>query len=88
MAPEIVLKQSYDNKVDTWALGILTYCLLSGGKFPYDANNVSQIYWQIKTKQPVFTPFERYHNSDTLIDFMKHCLDKNPLTRHSAEQLL
>lgn len=45
MAPEIVLKQSYDNKVDTWALGILTYCLLSGGKFPYDANNVSQIYW-------------------------------------------
>ena len=40
MAPEIVKKEAYDSKVDTWALGVLAYCLLSGGKFPFDSRNV------------------------------------------------
>lgn len=35
MAPEIINGSNYDNKVDTWALGVLTYVLLSGGKHPF-----------------------------------------------------
>ena len=30
MAPELVKKQTYDDKVDIWALGCITYQLLSG----------------------------------------------------------
>lgn len=36
MAPEIITGRSYDSKVDLWALGVLSYCLLSGGQFPFD----------------------------------------------------
>ena len=30
LAPELVNKQNYDEKVDIWALGCITYLLLSG----------------------------------------------------------
>ena len=30
MAPELVKRQNYDDKVDIWALGCVTYLLLSG----------------------------------------------------------
>ena len=35
MAPELMKGQNYDSKVDTWALGAITYILLSGGEFPF-----------------------------------------------------
>ena len=38
MAPEIINGRNYDEKVDTWALGVLAYCLLSGGQFPFMGN--------------------------------------------------
>ena len=34
MAPELVRKEPYDNKVDTWAAGIVAYIVLTG-KFPF-----------------------------------------------------
>ena len=40
MAPEIVSERMYDNKVDIWALGIMTYCLLNGGEFPFDGRSL------------------------------------------------
>lgn len=30
MAPEIFMDEKYDEKVDTWALGVLTYVMLTG----------------------------------------------------------
>ena len=30
MAPELVKRETYDEKVDVWALGCVTYLLLSG----------------------------------------------------------
>lgn len=30
MAPEIVREDTYDEKVDTWSVGVITYILLSG----------------------------------------------------------
>ena len=36
MAPEVIRGAAYDSKVDIWSLGVLAYCLLSGGKFPFD----------------------------------------------------
>lgn len=34
-SPEIVKKQHYDNKIDVWNVGVLTYELLVG-KAPFD----------------------------------------------------
>ena len=30
MAPEIIMKELYNEKVDIWSIGIITYMLLSG----------------------------------------------------------
>jgi len=38
MSPEIMLKTEYDNRVDTWAVGILAYIILSGMPPFYDEN--------------------------------------------------
>ena len=36
MAPEIMNRKSnYDEKIDIWALGLITYELLTGGAFPF-----------------------------------------------------
>ena len=38
MAPELLLRQKYDSKVDTWAIGILLYEILIGVT-PFEGNN-------------------------------------------------
>ena len=38
LAPELVLNTPYDGKIDNWAVGILTYELLTGAS-PFAANN-------------------------------------------------
>ena len=36
MAPEIIKrKTNYNEKIDIWALGLITYELLTGGDFPF-----------------------------------------------------
>jgi calcium-dependent protein kinase len=30
MAPELILRKTYDNKVDVWAVGVILYILLTG----------------------------------------------------------
>ena len=46
MAPEIFVEESYDSKVDTWALGVLLYMLLSQ-KIPFDGRTKAEITQKI-----------------------------------------
>jgi len=34
-SPEIIVKKSYDSKIDVWSIGVIVYFLLSG-TFPFD----------------------------------------------------
>lgn len=43
MAPEIAHEQSYDAKVDTWAMGVIAYKLFSKGQFPFEGDDEDQI---------------------------------------------
>ena len=38
LAPELLTKTPYDDKIDNWAVGILTYELLTGAS-PFDPNS-------------------------------------------------
>ncbi len=43
MAPEILKRQNYDSKVDTWALGVLAYVMLADGDFPFTGFSTSHL---------------------------------------------
>lgn len=42
MAPELIQRQRYNEKVDIWSLGVMTYMLLSG-KNPFPGRNKNEI---------------------------------------------
>lgn len=42
MAPEIIQEKKYDNRVDVWAIGVITYILMSG-KPPFGGKSKEHI---------------------------------------------
>ena len=51
MAPEVIKQESYDNKVDIWALGVITTELLTGHS-PFTATTKKELFNNILTKEP------------------------------------
>lgn len=52
MAPEILLKKSYDASVDLWSVGVILYeCLF--GKAPYSSKNLAELVDKIKNAAPI-----------------------------------
>ena len=54
MAPEIIKKLPYDTAVDIWAVGVMTYIILSG-KPPFKGKSKDEVFVQITTKNIQFT---------------------------------
>ena len=50
MAPEIIREQPYDEKVDIWSVGVITYILLSG-RPPFSGKSKPEIFNSIKNKE-------------------------------------
>ena len=46
MAPEVINDKSYDNKIDIWALGVITTELLTGHP-PFLSKNKRQLQYKI-----------------------------------------
>jgi len=53
MAPELILHERYNEKVDVWSLGVITYQLLTG-RTPFDAAKIKEINKNICSKQLSF----------------------------------
>ena len=49
MAPELVKREKYSEKVDVWSLGVITHQLLCGVT-PFDDKNIQKINKNITTK--------------------------------------
>jgi calcium-dependent protein kinase len=87
MAPELINKQSYDQKVDIWALGVITYVLLCG-KQPFPAKTREELFTKIKKatlefKEPVWAKVSKEAKS-----FIKKCIALKPKDRPAADILL
>ena len=80
MAPELLLKQSYNYTVDIWGLGILLFELLHGHS-PYRAKEIEEIYDNIVKKTMKF----KKGISDEVKDLITNILKINPFERLSIE---
>ena len=87
MAPEIIESKVYNEKVDIWSIGIITYMLLTG-RTPFPGSNKAEIKNMIVTKPINFNQEFLKHLSKNAIDFMQKALIRDFVKRYSAKQLL
>jgi serine/threonine-protein kinase 24/25/MST4 len=94
LPPEIVWNKEYDEKIDIWSIGI-TALELAFGVPVYNNSNPTQIISKIMNNAPPScnTYYEEkmhttYIFSKTFENFLTKCLQKNPVCRDSAEELL
>lgn len=95
LAPEIIRGKSYDHKVDTWAFGVL---LLTLGYQQPIFNEEDQgrtmrnilAYTNLETylKDRVWLESSPIHHDPDFRDLVSRCLDRNPTTRISMEEVL
>mmetsp|Transcript_884 Transcript_884/g.1398 ORF Transcript_884/g.1398 Transcript_884/m.1398 type:complete len:867 (-) Transcript_884:13-2613(-) len=87
VAPEVINRKPYDQKVDMWSIGVTTYLLLSG-ETPFNGKNRQQLFRRISCDEPTFSDDKWGNVSDVAIDFVLRLLTKDPAKRMSASDAL
>ncbi|KAI6229724.1 Serine/threonine-protein kinase H1-like protein [Aphelenchoides fujianensis] len=82
IAPEVLLRVPYTDKVDMWAVGVIAYILMSG-IMPFDDDVRSRLYTQIITANYVYYP-QYWSGSEHAKLFVDSLLETNPEMRLSA----
>ncbi|CAG9331723.1 unnamed protein product [Blepharisma stoltei] len=86
VSPE-VLKSKYDLKCDIWAIGVITYVMLSGN-FPFYGRNNKEIFSKIITGDYRFAESPWHNVSSCAKNFIRQLLVVKPKKRLSAFQAL
>lgn len=86
MAPEILLQKKYDNKVDVWSIGILSYELLTG-KPPFTGINCQDLLKNIKCRWQ-YLPYDTLCLDDSFLSILKLMLNPFPDKRPSCQDIL
>lgn len=87
VAPEVLTRKPYDKAVDMWAVGVITFILLSGYP-PFYADNNAELFRQIMKAEFTFDPNYWADISDSAKDFIRHLLTIDPDQRYTAAQAL
>ena len=82
-APEIIMRDEYDEKVDIWSTGILLFNMLTGCQ-PYNSNDYVPLDEQVLNKS---IPFSKIENEQLKKLCKKLCV-KDPVKRVSAREAL
>ena len=83
LPPEMIEGKMHDERVDHWALGILTYEFLVG-KPPFESESNNETYRRITRLDLKFPPFV----TDKARDFITKLLRKDPAQRMSLDDCL
>uniref|UniRef100_A0A8C4RPU3 Si:ch211-27e6.1 n=1 Tax=Erpetoichthys calabaricus TaxID=27687 RepID=A0A8C4RPU3_ERPCA len=87
IAPEILLRKPYTNAVDAWALGVITYIMLSGS-MPFEEENRTRLYRMILKGRYSFAGEPWPNVSNLAKDFITRLLTIDPNDRMTASQAL
>ncbi|EPB78846.1 kinase domain protein [Ancylostoma ceylanicum] len=82
IAPELLLRVPYTDKVDMWAVGVIAYILMSG-IMPFDDDCRSRLYTHIITANYVYYP-QFWSGSELAKQFVDCLLETNAVERLSA----
>ena len=85
MAPELCREEQYDNKVDVWATGVITFALLTGTA-PFSGRTKQEIYNFVCNREPDYKRLSKASPAAT--EFIKACLMKQASDRPSMSELL
>lgn len=86
IAPEIISHAGAGysgEKVDCWALGVILFFMLTGGKLPFDDDRLEMLFDKIQTSAVEYP--ERI--SADAVDLLEKLLTKSPAQRPSAKQI-
>ncbi|VDD94482.1 unnamed protein product [Enterobius vermicularis] len=86
IAPEVLLRMAYTEKVDMWAVGVIAYILMSG-IMPFDDDCRSRLYTHIITANYVYYP-QFWSGSELAKQFVDSLLETNADARLSAAEAL
>ncbi|XP_036427722.1 serine/threonine-protein kinase H1 [Colossoma macropomum] len=87
LAPEMVGRRPYGSAVDMWALGVISYILLSGS-MPFDQRSRPRLFKAILRGSYSFHGEPWSSVSNQAKDFIERLLSLNPEQRMTAEQAL
>jgi len=87
VAPEVLTSDSYDEAVDMWGVGIITYILLAGYP-PFYADDDTQLFEKIMSVEYDFDDECWDDVSDLAKNFIQQLLVQDPKRRLSAEDAL
>ncbi|KAJ1081815.1 hypothetical protein NDU88_001990 [Pleurodeles waltl] len=87
IAPEILVRKPYTNSVDMWALGVISYILLSG-TMPFEDDNRTRLYRQILKGKYSYSGEPWPSVSNLAKDFIDRLLTVDPGDRMSASHAL
>ena len=89
VAPEVINNQGYGSPADIWSLGVIAF-LVMRGKLPYTAKTQEETVENIKESKTVIVLDDKYwkKRSPECCDIISRMLDKDPLTRISAADIL
>ena len=88
VAPEILLVEPYNSKVDLWAIGIIAYLLLAGF-LPFDSDVSEKEIARQTVYEP--TPFPSVVWNNVSLEakmFVENLLNKNPAKRMTIKEVL
>lgn len=90
MAPEVIQRKPYGQKVDIWALGCVCLELCEGRPPRHEQGSLKAMFLTATQGPPTFNPRpENGHPwSEKMIDFLKQTMHVDPRRRPTASQLL
>lgn len=82
-APELIMRESYDEKIDNWSAGVLLFFMIFG-HFPFNDNNINRLLQMIVSHDVEYPD----HISTDLKHLLSKLLQRNPEQRYSTEEIL